>query len=100
MTRLCLTETWYTSARLYHPILCPDVLSGSPIHSSVMEPRCPLPPGMVASGTSLVAQMVKASACNAEDQGLIPGLGRSLREENGNPLQYSCLENPKGGGAW
>ena len=36
---------------------------------------------------------VKASACNAEDLGLIPGSGRSLGEGNGNPLQYSCLEN-------
>ena len=37
---------------------------------------------------------VKASACNAGDLGLIPGLGRSPGEGNGNPLQYSCLENP------
>ena len=36
----------------------------------------------------------KASACNAGDLGLIPGLGRSPGEGNGNPLQYSCLENP------
>ena len=35
----------------------------------------------------------KESACNAEDLGSIPGLGRSLGEGNGNPLQYSCLEN-------
>ena len=35
----------------------------------------------------------KASACSAGDLGLIPGLGRSPREGNGNPLQYSCLEN-------
>ena len=42
----------------------------------------------------------KASACNAGDPGSIPGLGRSLGEGNGNPLQYSCLENPMGGGAW
>ena len=34
-----------------------------------------------------------ASACNAGDQGSIPGLGRSPGEGNGNPLQYSCLEN-------
>ena len=33
------------------------------------------------------------SPCNAGDQGLIPGLGTSLGEGNGNPLQYSCLEN-------
>ena len=49
---------------------------------------------------SLVAQMVKASACNAGDPGLIPGLGRSPGEGNGNPLQYSCLENSMDGGAW
>ena len=50
---------------------------------------------------SLVAQMVKkASACNAGDPGLIPGSGRSPGEGDGNPLQYSCLENPMDGGAW
>ena len=42
----------------------------------------------------------KASACNAGDLGSIPGLGRSPGEGNGNPLQYSCLENPMDGGAW
>ena len=41
----------------------------------------------------------KASACNAGDPGLIPGLGRSPGEGNGNPLQYSCLENPMDRGA-
>jgi len=44
---------------------------------------------------------VKASAWNAGDPGSIPGLGRSPGEGNGNPLQYSYLENPmEGGGAW
>ena len=43
---------------------------------------------------------VKASACNVGDPGSIPGLGRSPGEGNGNPLQYSCLENPMDGGAW
>ena len=42
----------------------------------------------------------KASACSAGDPGLIPGLGRSSREGNGNPLQYSRLENPMDRGAW
>ena len=41
----------------------------------------------------------KASACNAGELGSIPGLGRSPGEGNGNPLQYSCLENPMDGGA-
>ena len=38
----------------------------------------------------------KESACNAGDLGLIPGLGRAPGGEHGNPLQYSCLENPHG----
>ena len=42
----------------------------------------------------------KESACQAGDAGLIPGLGRSPGEGNGNPLQYSCLENPMDRGAW
>ena len=40
------------------------------------------------------------SARNVGDLDLIPGLGRSRGEENGNPLQYSCLENPMGKGTW
>ena len=43
---------------------------------------------------------VKASACNVGDLSSIPGLGRSPGEGNGNPLQYSCLENPMDGRAW
>ena len=43
---------------------------------------------------------VKASASNAGDLGSIPRSRRSRREGNGNPLQYSCLENPMDGGAW
>ena len=43
---------------------------------------------------------VKASASNAGDPGSISGSGRSSGEGNGNPLQYSCLENPMVGGAW
>ena len=41
----------------------------------------------------------KESACNAGDLGSIPGLGRSSGEGNGNPLQYSCLENSTDRGA-
>ena len=40
------------------------------------------------------------SACNAGELGSIPGSGRSPGEGNGNPLQYSYLENPMNGGAW
>ena len=42
----------------------------------------------------------KESACNAGDPGLIPGSGRSPEEGNGNPIQYSCLENSMDRGAW
>ena len=56
-------------------------------------------PGQVTK-TSLVAQTVKASACNVGEPGSIPGSGRSPGEGNGNPLQYSCLENPMDGGAY
>ena len=44
--------------------------------------------------------MVKSLPANARDLGLIPGLGRFPGEANGNPLQYSCLENPRDGRAW
>ena len=42
----------------------------------------------------------KESACNTGDPGSVPGSGRSPGEGNGNPLQYSDLENPMDGGSW
>jgi len=42
----------------------------------------------------------KVTACNARDLGSIPGSGKSPGEGNGNPLQYSCLDNSMDGGAW
>ena len=48
----------------------------------------------------MVAQTVKRLAYNAGDLGSIPGSGRSSGEGNGNPLHYSCLENPVDRGAW
>ena len=56
-----------------------------------------------AQRASPVAQLVKilpANAGNARDMGLIPGSGRFPGEGNGNPLQYSCLENSMDRGAW
>ena len=44
--------------------------------------------------------MVKNPSVKAGDSGSIPGLGKSPGEGNGNPLQYSCLENPMDRGAW
>ena len=46
-----------------------------------------------------MAQMVEF-ACNAGNLGSIPGSGKSPEEENGDPLQYFCLENPTDRGAW
>ena len=48
----------------------------------------------------ILAQMVKNLPANVGDLGSIPELGRPPGEENGNPLQYSCLENSMGRGAW
>ena len=48
----------------------------------------------------LVAQTVKKSACNVGDPSLIPGLGRSPGEGNGNTLQYSCLKSFMDRGTW
>ena len=50
----------------------------------------------------LSPNLINKSPDNADagDTGLIPGLGRSPGEGNGNPLQYSCLENPMGRGSW
>ena len=56
------------------------------------------PVPLIQIWASLVAQTVE-SACSVGDPGSIPGLGRPPGEENGNPLQYSCLENPIDGGA-
>ena len=56
-----------------------------------------------AKWASLVAQMVKnlsANAGGARNVGWIPGLGRSPRIGTGNPLQYSCLQNPMDRGTW
>ena len=55
------------------------------------------------SGVSQMTIVVKkqpANAADIKDTGSIPGLGRSPGGEHGNPLQYSCLENPMDRGAW
>ena len=53
-----------------------------------------------ASQVVLVVKNLPANAGDIRDVGLIPGLGRSPGETNGNPHQYSCLENPMDRGAW
>ena len=49
---------------------------------------------------ALVVKNLPANAGDARDAGSIPGTGRSPGVGNGNPLQYSCLENPMNKGAW
>ena len=56
--------------------------------------------GVLTPSTLVGGSKGKESACNEGDLGSIPELGRSPGEGNGNPLQYSCLENPMDGEAW
>ena len=60
--------------------------------------------GLLSSGVHVekitLPYGILESACSAEDQGSVPGLGSSSGEENGNPLQYSCLVNSMDGEAW
>ena len=58
--------------------------------SALLHPSKGLPGGSVC----------KEFACNAVHLNSIPGSGRSLGEENGNPFQYACLGNPMDRGAW
>ena len=55
--------------------------------------------GYSPRGQKEYSSVGKDSACNAGDPGLIPALGRFPGEGNGNPLHYSCLENPRDRGA-
>ena len=54
---------------------------------------------MIVYGMALVVKNLPDNG-DIRDTGSIPGWGRSAGEGNGNPLQYSCLENPKDRGAW
>ena len=61
---------------------------------------CRAAPILQASQAAPVVKNPPASAGDVRDMGSIPGLGRSRGGGHGNPLQYSCLENPMDGGAW
>jgi len=67
-------------------------------HSSVLAWRIPMDRGAWRGFPG--GSGGKESVCNAEDPGLIPRLGRSPGEGNGNPPQYSCLENSMDRGVW
>ena len=76
------------------PVPCSTYINSITFHNSSVTVRglflVDLPGGLV----------IKNPHANAGDTSLIPGLGRSPGEGNGNPLQYSCLGNPKDRGDW
>ena len=72
-----------------------------PVHFTYMQSTsCKMPGWRKHKLESRLLGEVKVSASNAGDPGSIPGLGRTPGEGNGNPLRYSCLENPMDWGAW
>ena len=80
-------HSWVLFLLWLHPLILSGVLSPL-ISSSILSTYWP-------GGSD-----GKASVYNEGDLASIPGLGRSPGEGNGNPLHYSCLENPRDGGAW
>ena len=91
-----MQEMWVQSLGWEDPLE-----KGKAIHSSInMEKNVP---NMIWDKTIWgfpCSSIGKESAYNAGDSGLIPGLGRSPGEGNGNPIQYSCLENPRDRRTW
>ena len=98
---------------LSHSILLPGSKPWQLLHSSLPDFPGQHPQGLgqmnlprISQGSKmlflsfLVAQTINKSACDAGDLGLIPGLGRSLGEGNGYPLQYACLGNLVDRGPW
>ena len=69
---------------------------------AMANPHCPRIKSQLwqSSQVVLVVKNMAASAGDIREVGLIPGLGRSPGGGHGNPLQYSCLENPMDRGAW
>ena len=91
------TEVTYSSMPAYSGKTKVSQVSVIGVDGLISIPRItkPLPCTEFPSGSE-----DKVSACSVEGLGSIPGLERSPGEGNGNPLQYSCLENPMDGGAW
>ena len=87
-----MQETWIQSLGWEDPLE-----KGKATHSSILAWRIPWTIQSMGFPHSSVG---KESSCSAGDAGLIPGSGRVPGGGHGNPLQYSCLENPKDRGAW
>ena len=93
---LCLL---YTLIKLYYTKALSDpALSLAPDWIHLL--RRPKIPRLIIQQQPFSSLEVKVSSSNAGDPGSTPRSGRSPGEGNGNPLQYSCLENPTDGGAW
>ena len=79
---------------------------GEPLQHSFFFSSIGLHQVLIAAAAAAAAKSLQScptsavSTCNAGEPGSIPRLGRSPGEENGSPLQYSCLENPMDRGAW
>ena len=88
LQRIFLTQGSNPGLLHYRQVLC--VAGQTPEKSFVQAPKksCNIQSGLPGGS------VVKKSTCNAGDMGLIPGSRRSPGKGNGNPLQYSCLENP------
>ena len=99
---------WCQKSRIFVLILYLTIICYIPLGTSSIfhETLCPHIKWkgwtwyFLGSLSTLGGSEVKASASNVGDLGSIPGSGRSPGEGNGNPLQYSCLENPTDRGAW
>ena len=95
---------WSLMSDFFHLAYC---FQGSPMFFSLCQPYTHLVMHLTAEWLSAVYSILqfpggsygKASACSAGDPGSVLGLGRSLGEGNGTPLQYSCLENSMDKGA-
>ena len=87
-----------------HPAVSGCLISMSVVYkSTAFAADHPTLPFLLSSLQPAESNSMKSSICFAvfsSDLGLIPGSGRSPGEGNGNPLQYSCLENPMEGGTW
>ena len=94
--RLCLRETHWPL------FLCPPWVSGQPVmgHGCVSDCTCGILWKEEFTTYLSGGSDSKECACKVGNLGLIPGSGRSPGGGHGNPLQYSCLENPMDGGAW
>ena len=104
VTQLC--PTFLTPWTVAHQLLClwdsPGKNAGVGCHSLFQGifPTQGSNPSLLLGRGFPDGSYGKESACNAGDQSLIPGLGRSPGKGNGYPLQYSCLENSIDRGAW